>query len=346
MPRSFNIAGPCRPERHYMLPAEARLPALLPLVEEELYFVLHAPRQTGKTTAMLAFADRLRGLGYAAVWTTLEQCQGVESVAEAEPLWLAAIDDAARRWLPERLCPPPRATFYGLEHGNRLKSWLSAWCQQLGMVPLVLLLDEADVVSGPALVSLLRQLRAGFSSRGPGHFPVSIGLIGMRELRDHLAQSKDGERVNPGSPFNVKAASITLRNFTEPEVAALYEQHTADTGQRFSPEAIARAYWWSRGQPFLVNALARFAVEQDRERPITAALIDAAKDQLAPSRTTHLYSLAERLREPRVAAIVQAVLLGDVPLTVPYDHDDFQYVSDLGLITRDTKGGAEPACPG
>ena len=53
MPRWFNVAGPCRPDIHYMLPATARLPDVMRLIAQQSYFVLHAPRQTGKTTAML-----------------------------------------------------------------------------------------------------------------------------------------------------------------------------------------------------------------------------------------------------------------------------------------------------
>ena len=46
MPRTFNTTGPCDEARHYMLPPEARLPDLVPWVEELLDFVLHAARQT------------------------------------------------------------------------------------------------------------------------------------------------------------------------------------------------------------------------------------------------------------------------------------------------------------
>lgn len=68
MPRWFNVAGPCRPEIHYMLPATERLPEVERLVEQQQYFVLHAPRQTGKTTAMLEFGRQLTASGrYTAV---------------------------------------------------------------------------------------------------------------------------------------------------------------------------------------------------------------------------------------------------------------------------------------
>jgi hypothetical protein len=196
-------------------------------------------------------------------------------------------------------------------------------------------------------VSLLRQLRAGFMDRGAGRFPTSIGLIGMRDLRDYLTESKDGVPVNPGSPFNIKVGSFTLRNFDLDDTRHLLAQHTAETGQPFADDAIAEIQRLTNGQPFLVNWIADHCVTTlvpDRAHPVTRALVDTAREALVLSRTTHLDSLAQRLKEPRVARIVEAVLVGDEPHSIPYDTDDFEYVVDLGLIRRGP-AGAEPANP-
>ncbi len=52
MARFFNTSGPCRPELNYMLPPLRRVPTVRGLIEQQKYFVLHAPRQAGKTTAL------------------------------------------------------------------------------------------------------------------------------------------------------------------------------------------------------------------------------------------------------------------------------------------------------
>jgi hypothetical protein len=57
MTRWFNTAGPCCLEDHYMLPPALRLPQVDRLVQQKGYFVVHAPRQIGKTTAIMALAD-------------------------------------------------------------------------------------------------------------------------------------------------------------------------------------------------------------------------------------------------------------------------------------------------
>ena len=79
---------------------------------------------------------------------------------------------------------------------------------------------------------------------------------------------------------------------------------------------------------------------RDRSVAIGEEVIEAQAQLLIRSRTTHLESLAARLAEPRVAAILQQVILGDTPVTVSWD--DFDYVADLGLVDRDTRAIPNP----
>ncbi len=345
MPRFFNTTGPCRADWHYVLPPTARLPDVRELIDRRAYFVVHAPRQTGKTTAMRALAETLRGSGLAACWATLESSRGMDNVASAEPNWLDALFEASTT-LPEAWRAPHPSASLERPVGRRLGAFVSAWAARLS-VPLVLLLDEADVVAGPAMVSLLSQLRAGFMDRGVGRFPTSVALIGLRDLRDYLAATNDGRPVHAGSPFNVSAESVTLRNFHADEVTALLAQHTAETAQVFEADAASEVHRLTDGQPYLVNALADLCVRRlvpERATPIARSHVEAAREQLVVARRTHLDNLAERLKEPRVARIVETVLMGDDPLAVPYGTDDFQYVLDLGLLRQGARG-AEAANP-
>ena len=63
MEKYFNIAGPCFPDEHYMLPALERLPGIMRIVEQRSYFVLHAARQSGKTTALMALVEEINRKG-------------------------------------------------------------------------------------------------------------------------------------------------------------------------------------------------------------------------------------------------------------------------------------------
>jgi hypothetical protein len=113
----------------------------------------------------------------------------------------------------------------------------------------------------------------------------------------------------------------------------------------FTPEAIQQAFYLTDGQPWLVNALARQATQvlvKDITQPITAEVINRAKEILIQRQDTHLDSLAERLREDRVKTIIEPILAGEDLPDVP--QDDIRYVLDLGLC-RDRGQGLEIANP-
>jgi len=326
-----------------MLPALHRLPELRELVDEKKYFILHAPRQVGKTTALTAYARELTAQGrYSAVLVSMET--GAEFSTDVGAAEAAILDDwqrAIRYRLPPELRPP---AFPQASPGARIGAALERWAEWSPR-PLVVFLDEIDALRDQALVGILRQLRSGYGLRPQG-FPWSLALIGLRDVKDYKVSSGEREYLGTASPFNIKARSLTLRNFMADEVVELYTQHTAETGQVFAAEATARAFELTQGQPWLVNALASVIVKElvrDRTIVITAANVDRARDVLVERQETHLDSLAERLRERRVRSVMEPMIagapLGDLP------PDDIRYTIDLGLARLGPGGGLEVSNP-
>jgi hypothetical protein len=331
--RFFNTAGPCVEAWHYMLPAAERLPEAPTLVERGMYFVVHAPRQTGKTTTLMALARQLTAAGkFAALHFSCEagEVAGDDYVAGQQAV-LRAIRVAAAEELPGELQPP--RTWPAEDDAHLLGDGLSAWAE-ICPRPLVLFFDEIDALRGKSLISVLRQLRDRYPRR-PKHAPWSVVLCGLRDVRDYKAASGgDPVRLGTSSPFNIKVKSMRLGNFDEREVAALYAQHTAETGQPFTGEAVARAVAFTAGQPWLVNALAHEIVDEMRiapPEPITAEHVEQARERLILARATHLDSLVARLSEDRVRRIIEPLLAGGT-LSSPTYEDDAAYVRDLGLI--------------
>jgi hypothetical protein len=335
-----------------MLPPTQRLPELERLIEQRSYFVVHAPRQTGKSTAMLALAEQLTESGrYASVMLSVEVGNPFNAYPEqAERVILDAWLSRARVYLPAPLVPSIDWT--EAEPGRRISYTLQKW-SEVSPLPLVVFIDEIDSLENETLLSVLRQLRDGYPIR-PRSFPHSLGLIGLRDVRDYKvasggsvrAASPQENRLNSASPFNIKVRSLTLRDFTAAEVAELYTQHTTETGQVFEPDAIALAYELTQGQPWLVNALAKEIIEEMEIEPTQSITVEAfrqAKDRLIARQDTHLDSLGERLREPRVRAIIEPMLAGQELGETP--NDDRQFLVDLGLIRRDPQGGLVVANP-
>ena len=350
MMRRFNRSGPVVAERHYHIPPLERvdLAEIRELIDDQQYFVLHAPRQTGKTSALLALRDLLNAEGgYRCVYVNVEAGQAMrEDVRATTEVILGQLARQARRVGDDYLTDAWPGIF--AEYGpGALGEALSRWAEAAEK-PLVLLIDEIDSLVGDSLLSVLRQLRADYPHR-PESFPQSVVLCGVRDVRDYRIYSSSAKTmVTGGSAFNIKAESLRLGDFTRDEVHALLGQHTTETGQLFTDGAMQAVWNQTRGQPWLVNALAYetcfrgalaadrsrpFTEAGDRARPITEADVLAAREQLILRRDTHLDQLTDKLKEDRVRRVIEPLLVGGDGFEST--ADDIEYVQDLGLIARD-----------
>ena len=353
MARWFNIGGPCNPAKHYMLSATERLPEVVSLIRKEQYFVVHAPRQCGKTTAFQALADEINAKGeMAAFYCSIENVQGIVDPEEG----LKQVGDVIRQMVElTATCFGENVKAEDLKRETGDADYASVILKLLNVLsrrakkPLVIFFDEVDCLSDGTLVGFLRQLRNGrIACKGPNSFPVSIALIGLRNIRDYKMRIRpEGQSTGEASPFNVITEAMTIRSFTEPELRELYRQHTDETGQAFEEEALKLAWDYSRGQPYLVNALARWCVEkihkEDFSQPVTGADMVEAKEKLIRERGTHLDSLMEKVYDPRITPlVVQALLGGEIDRDV--HREDVAYALDLGLFVEEV-GVLKPANP-
>ena len=340
--RFFNTEGPVRPDDHYAIAPLDRVDVdeFLGLIRTKRYFVLHAPRQTGKTSALIALRDLLNS-GEAGDFRCVHTNVEVGQVAR---------DDTARgiRAILSRLAMRARLLGDDFPHeswldvleasgpDDALGDLLSNWCLA-NPTPLVLLVDEIDSLVGDTLLSVLRQLRAGYEQRPEG-FPQSVVLCGVRDIRDYRIRSSTGEVIAGGSPFNIAAKSLRMGDFTEAETRALMAQHTEETGQRFTAAAQDAVWTQTCGQPWLVNALCAGAcfdnkAGRDRSRAIEVDDIHAAREELILARRTHLDQLAHKLEEERVRRVVEPMLSGG---EARHHTRDLEYLRDLGLLAPDS----------
>jgi hypothetical protein len=345
--RYFNIAGPCNKAKHYMIEAASRLSGVERLIDMEQYFVIHAARQSGKTTYLKDLARRLNASGeYYALYCSLEIAQGIIDPKDGIPEIVRKIQNALR------VSTIPRGAEFavGANYANFsgvLNSELSTYCKMLDK-PLVILFDEADCLSEGTLITFLRQLRDGYVNRAETPFVHSLALVGMRNIRDFKARVRpNSDTLGSASPFNIVTEALTLKNFTADEIRALYSQHTGETGQIFEEGAVGLVAQQTCGQPWLVNAIAREVIEKqlggDYTRAVTSEMAAKAIQTIILRRDTHIDSLLERLKEERVRRVIEPVISGEG--FIDELSDDYQYVRDLGLILESDGKQIMPANP-
>jgi hypothetical protein len=292
--------------------------------------VLHAPRQTGKTTFLKNWMRQINEGGEAiACYVSVESCQGITERAEAMITMSKAVCEYA---LSARL-PVPELPFDSPE--LLLYQTMRKWAGLVAPKPLIVLFDEADVLEGEVVISFLRQLRSGFPERKPGDFPISIALVGMRDLKDYLTMAKDGRPVNPGSPFNIKQDSAVLSNFSRNDIERLFAQRTEETGQMITTEALDFIYEQTWGQPWLVNSLFQRAtmriLDEDSRETVTLDHIQKAREQMILARETHLDSLAYRLEDPGIRKLMETLFTGAFDPAIT-ESDAWRVCIDLGLV--------------
>ena len=343
MERFFNTAGPNNPAMQYTIDPLSRfdLEDILMLIRQQKYFVLHAPRQTGKTSCLLALRNYLNERGeYICVYANVEG--GQASRNDVKSVVQSVVDVIARRAeiitgtdVPSQV----RDRVLGESEATMLSAYLARLSEALPK-PLVLFIDEIDALVGDSLVSVLRQIRSGYDDR-PQSFPLSIVLCGVRDVRDYRIVLSNQDIITGGSAFNIKAKSLRLGNFSPEEVRELYMQHTRETGQVFDEQCFPLVWEATEGQPWLVNALGNevtYEIRENRDRSvrITPEMMYRAQEQIIYRRDTHIDILIDKLKEPRVKRVIEPILAGsDEADEGLMPSDDMQYVIDMGLVSKE-----------
>lgn len=317
--RHFCTAGPVKTDIHYCLPPVERMG--FDVLETQPCLSVRALGTTGTSSYLMALADQLnvRGL-YRALYFSVESAQVARDIADARNTVLSVLTSEARAALKD---PAPEKLWAEASYDCSDKTFqavLDGWAASSPR-PICLLVDEVDVLAGSIGPAIVTQLASG---RAKVVFAV-----------------KDGA----GRSSSIPGESLRLPDFGQDEIRRLYQLHTTETGQRFEDDVFPLVWQLTKGQPWLVNALAyeacfRDKTGRDRTQPITAEMIENAKESLILRRDTHLDQLADKLTEDRVRRVVQPILDGEDQFETAGYNDDTQYVIDLGLVRR-TEGRLE-----
>ena len=296
--REFNTFGPVNPRDHYHVNRVAVKAALRAKIAKGRYFTLNAARQTGKTTLFREVVAELEAEEtHFGLLVSFETLRGYNRSEFYHWLRQKLLDALRRHVGPQAQILDWLAGVELTEH-NGFGLALRGLCRKMGRRG-VLIIDEFDAISAEFAEPMLAMFREMYLSRGePGYDALaSIILVGVRNIPALLSGTQ--------SPFNI-ADQFTVPYFTPAEVANLLDQHTAETGQPFTPQVIAGIIRETEGQPFLVNRLGQLLTQDivpDRERPITAADLDYALALLVSEDNTHFSSIRSKAALHRAEVI-------------------------------------------
>ncbi|MGE5340875.1 MAG: AAA-like domain-containing protein [Candidatus Omnitrophota bacterium] len=345
--RFFNTSGPIKRDIHYYIDPldRMKLNEIQMLLDQSKYFMLHAPRQSGKTTYLYALTDYLNQQGaYKCLYINIEAAESAgEKVKKAMRTIIETMANQAYHTLNDPFLKDNwEKIFESSSEFSVIHEILSLWCKQ-NKKPIVVCIDGTDSLIGDTLISVLRQLRSGFINR-PDSFPQSVILCGVRDVRDYrMYSNKDKAIITGGSPYNINAATLKLEDFIPHQIEKLYQQHTKETGQKFNKEVFSLVWELTEGQPWLVNALADeacFKMDEGRDRrnEITTDMIQQAKENLILRCEKHLAQLADLLKEERVQRVIDPLISETQVFRHNIKVDDIDYAIEFGLLKKERGG--------
>ncbi len=312
MGRYFNTSGPNIPAQHYTLPRLELVKAGIKKVENERYFTIWAPRQTGKSTYFRLLADVLTEQGYYVVHVNVE-----------------GKIDSTESFLCDYLCEDVFTQInISLKSDN-----ISDFFRQITHLDkkTVFIIDEIEQVNPEIFNKFLHTIRAYYHHRGT-HNLKSVILVGVSNIT--------GIIQNNASPFNI-AENFDIPYFTEQEVFELYEQHETESGQIFNEDVKKQVTHITAGQPGLING---FALQLTEKNPEKAALDykdylkveDLYLNRAIDKNISNIINKAKQQRR-----LVERLLFNDMEYPFRIYDENLRFLYVQGLIRSNDEGNVE-----
>ncbi len=311
--RKFNTSGPNIPEKHYTIRRVELIRRGLELVQDERYFTLWAPRQTGKSTFYRQLAEELEQGGYKVAHINFENYRNEplrsflsRLASKLEEFWG---DDFRGMTLGE--------IFQKIEQNNKEKR--------------VLVIDEVEGINKEYFGDFLHAIRSAYHARQT-HGLKSVILVGVSNI---VGLVRDN-----ASPFNV-ADNLNVPYFTDKEVDDLLSQHEAETGQKFERKVKRKMSSITANQPGLINGFAKKIVEDNphRKRLGYSDYLKVEDWYLTEAIDKNFSNILNKATEER--AFVERLLFTDAQIPFEIDRESISLLHTNGLIKKDEKGFVE-----
>lgn len=323
-PRFFNTSGPVNGKDHYCIPPISRIDTkkIWQLILQKKYFLIRGPKQSGKTSYLLALAQAINQKGQLkCLYFNIESLRGIqENMEESIKSVLFEIASRARdtfndEYLEEMVSGilQKRGSFHAL---NEL---LTQWSKRSDR-PIVLLIDEIDTLKGNVLTSFLSQIRAGYDKR-PTFFPQSIVFCGTHDVIE--------------KQFNIKDTTITISYFKRPEMETMLMTYIQKHDLEIEDGVMQKIWDYSNGQPWIISTIAGELFYEmlpyKNMKKIHVTDITEAIINIIEKKGNHLEFLIDQLRDERVQKCMVPMLMGE-GIAENLREEDVGFIRELGFL--------------
>jgi len=239
--KRFNTSGPNIPEKHYTIERTNIIRRGVDLINDERYFTIWAPRQTGKSTFFRQMADKLVENGYKVAHINFENYKS----ASLDSFTYTLFGEIRNQW---------GIDFTKEKEISKVFQLISEHKDQ----KLVLIIDEVEGINPEYFGEFLHSIRNVYHSR-QSHSLKSVILVGVSNIVGVVSDN--------ASPFNI-SDNLNVPYFTDTEVFDLLGQHETETTQKFEEKVKQKIIQITANQPGLVNGFAQKLIENYPDNPL------------------------------------------------------------------------------
>ena len=239
-----------------------------------------APDRSGKSSLIAATAARLEAKGFKIAILDLEQI-GVRDGGSDPGRWYYNV---AYRLLRQLRIRYDLQTWWHdrsiLSNRQRLVEFYTEIVLEFVSEPIVVFVDEIQCIEAlPFADQLLASIRAAHNTRttDPDFSRLTFVLLGECDPVSLIAEPEL-------SPFNV-TQQIVLDDFTREQLDLFATE--LNLGEDGAEKALDRIYYWTRGQPYLSQKLARQVARDDIDGDVAEYVDHVATTQLAGRAALH-----------------------------------------------------------
>ena len=211
--RTFNTAGTCRPNEHYMVDITERLEIIRKMVAKGDYFCINRGRQYGKTTTLKAISSNFSN--EFCVFSLSFEGLADSAYADEEKLYAAIAYQMADafEWSPLEGLDKEVSEYISAfceSHDEKcserdLAKFISNVCHR-NSKPVVVLIDEVDQAGNyPSFLKLLALLRRMYLDRDVKPTFQSVILAGVYDIKNLKLKMRSEEQHQYNSPWNIAA---------------------------------------------------------------------------------------------------------------------------------------------
>jgi hypothetical protein len=339
MAKEFNTEGKCRPDLHFMADTTAKFDAIMDLIKKGKYFIIHRPRQYGKTTMLFKLLYALNEDADYITFNTSFQGVGDDVFLDEQrfcPMFLELLEAETKEWQHPRL-----ADFLSeaKQRVTNLKDLSKTITELVGLAgkKLVLFIDEVDKSSNNQLfVSFLAMLRDKYlrrelSSDATFYAVVLAGVYDVKSLKIKI-RSDDEKKYN--SPWNIAADFDVNMDLQPNEIKPMLDDYALENGVAMDTIKIAEhLFYYTSGYPFLVSKICKIIDEkmpEVRSRKAWAVEdVDHAVERLLQEHNTNFDTVVKNLENyPELYHLTAQLILESQALS----YDALDPMINLGVL--------------